>query len=118
MSAATCLTHSDVWDGAVPFMATTDFARQRTHSATAHNAHRLLSPRQLARIVDVVEPGGFGDPFSAGDPTFSSWVVDGRPVEPQHEVAPYEAPMPSASFTATYRRIENLARARVVVSAG
>jgi hypothetical protein len=55
---------------------------------------------------------------SAGDPTFSSWVVDGRPVEPQHEVAPYEAPMPSASFTATYRRIENLARARVVVSAG
>jgi hypothetical protein len=63
IASATCLTHSDVWDGAVPFMATTDFARQRTHSATAHNAHRLLSPQQLAHVVDVVEPGGLGDPF-------------------------------------------------------
>ena len=54
-----------VWDGAVPYIHGTPMSMPSMFSVQAH-AMRIVMPK-LAQIVDAIEPGGSGDPYSGLD---------------------------------------------------
>lgn len=74
-----CLEHTDVWDGALPFMGGGVMGdevfeqpeadqllvgSQTAAFAAMFNVQRLLRGEKLQRVIDATEPGGSGDPFA------------------------------------------------------